>query len=100
MRHLHRKSAARRRFPLTELLVVIAVIALLVALVAAAVMNLLWKGPATQDRADISALTAALQQFKAKYGSYPPSRVRLFARANQYNVNNLTHRDSLRAIST
>jgi general secretion pathway protein G len=87
MTFLHHKPAARRGFTLIELLVVISVIAVLVALVAAAVMNLLIKGPAVQDRADISALTGALQQFKAKYGFYPPSRVFLANKLKTYTDN-------------
>jgi prepilin-type N-terminal cleavage/methylation domain-containing protein len=98
MKLLHRKPVARRGFTLIELLVVIAVIALLVALTAAAVMNLFSKGPATQDRADISAMTVALQQFKAKYGSYPPSRIRLYASASSYKPANQTHKDTLTII--
>jgi len=87
MRLLQSKPAARRGFTLIELLVVIAVIALLVALTAAAVMNLFLKGPEAQDRSDMSAMTAALQQFKAKYGFYPPSRLFLANSLATYTSN-------------
>jgi prepilin-type N-terminal cleavage/methylation domain-containing protein len=98
MRLLPRRPAARRGFTLIEMVVVIAVIAVLVALVAGAVMNILSKGPAAQDRSDISALSVALQEFKAKYGFYPPSRIRLFANSTSYNPKNQTHVETLKAI--
>jgi prepilin-type N-terminal cleavage/methylation domain-containing protein len=87
MKLLHRKPAARRGFTLVEMVVVIAVIAILVALVAGAVINILGKGPVFQDRSDITALTAALQQFKAKYGYYPPSRFFLANSLDTYKNN-------------
>jgi general secretion pathway protein G len=98
MRLLHRKPAARRGFTLIEMLVVIAIIAILVAMVASAVMNMLGKAPALQDRADITALTAALQQFKAKYGSYPPSRIHLVATAATYDFTKPTQKDTYNII--
>ena len=75
MRLPHGKRAARGGFTLIELLVVIAIITILMGLLLAGVMALFSKGPETQDRSDISQMTAALQEFKAKYGFYPPSRL-------------------------
>src|SRR5262249_17287122 len=52
-----------------------------------------------QDRADISAMTVALQEFKAKYGVYPPSRIRLFANFASYKPQtNQTHADTVAII--
>jgi general secretion pathway protein G len=74
---LRNKPAGRRPgFTLIELLVVIAIIGILVALTLAAVMGLLNTAP-KQDRVDISQMTTQLQNFKAKYGFYPPGRLYL-----------------------
>jgi prepilin-type N-terminal cleavage/methylation domain-containing protein len=105
MRLLHRKPGARRGFTLIEMVVVIAVIAVLVALVAGAVMNIFGKAPALQDRNDITALSGALQQFKAKYNFYPPSRILLSNYLETYttkpppNVSSQLIKESLQVLS-
>jgi prepilin-type N-terminal cleavage/methylation domain-containing protein len=70
-------SKRRSAFTLIELLVVIAIIAILAGLTLAGVMVFLRKGPEVQNRNDILQLSEALQKFKAAYGRYPPSRIRL-----------------------
>jgi prepilin-type N-terminal cleavage/methylation domain-containing protein len=81
-------SATKRRsgFTLIELLVVIAIIAILAGLILAAVMALFRKGPEVQNRHDILQLSAALQNFKTKYGQYPPSRIRLYRTISSYKT--------------
>jgi prepilin-type N-terminal cleavage/methylation domain-containing protein len=81
-------SATKRRsgFTLIELLVVIAIIAILAGLILAAVMAFLNKGPQVQNRHDILQLSAALQNFKTKYGQYPPSRIRLYRTIASYKT--------------
>jgi prepilin-type N-terminal cleavage/methylation domain-containing protein len=101
MRLSPRTPAARRGFTLIEMMVVIAVIAVLVGLLMAALFGVFSRGPATQDRADISGMTAALQNFKAKYKIYPPSRILLANNLAVYN-NNISDplvAESLRVLS-
>ncbi len=82
---LRNKPADRRGFTLIEMIVVMAIIALLVSLTVAAVMVFSNTAP-KQDRVDIGQMTSALQQFKAKFGFYPPSRFYVCnTRANYYN---------------
>jgi general secretion pathway protein G len=58
-------------FTLVELLVVIAIIALLAALVLAAAGSVQKKGARSRAEAEIAALGAALESFKADNGDYP-----------------------------
>jgi prepilin-type N-terminal cleavage/methylation domain-containing protein len=72
-------SGARRRggrgFTLVELLIVIAIISVLLSLVSSAV----WKAVVTSNRVrnqqEISQLATAVENFKQKFGIYPPSRI-------------------------
>jgi prepilin-type N-terminal cleavage/methylation domain-containing protein len=83
---LSHKHRGRTAFTLIELLVVIAIIAILVALTSAAVMRVLAKGPEVTAANDINQLASALGAFKAKFGSYPPSRIILRKQGNAYNA--------------
>jgi prepilin-type N-terminal cleavage/methylation domain-containing protein len=87
-KHLER-TLVRTAFTLIELLVVIAIIAVLVALTSAAVFKILGRGPEVQTTNDITQLANALGAFKAKYGSYPPSRIRLFRSGSSYTGSQL-----------
>jgi prepilin-type N-terminal cleavage/methylation domain-containing protein len=80
---------ARAAFTLIELLVVIAIIAILVALTSAAVMRVLVQGPRVQARSDLSQLDTALAAFKAKFGQYPPSRIKLCSNISMYGSTQL-----------
>src|SRR5208282_6509265 len=43
-------------------------------------------GPQVQARSEISQLDSAMAAFKAKFGSYPPSRIRLCSSKNTYTA--------------
>jgi type II secretion system protein G len=58
-------------FTLVELLVVIAIIAILASLVLAAASSVQKKGARSRVEAEIAALGAALESFKADNGDYP-----------------------------
>jgi prepilin-type N-terminal cleavage/methylation domain-containing protein len=76
----------RRGFTLIELIVVILIIMVLAALLLPAVMSGFRQAGLVQQVDDMGKLQAGLDAFKAKYGVYPPSRVRL--RENTpYNTN-------------
>ncbi len=66
-------TASRTAFTLTELLVVITIIAVLAALTTAAVMRAMGTARQTRIKVEIDQLDAALRAYKEKYGSYPPS---------------------------
>jgi prepilin-type N-terminal cleavage/methylation domain-containing protein len=83
-----RETSRPRRgaFTLVELVVVIAIIALLVAISAAAYMRFMTKGPELQARHDISELANGIQAFETAFHvDYVPSRVRLYRDLNTYN---------------
>jgi len=74
-RDFSRTSASRSRsaFTLTELLVVITIIAILASLGAAAVMNALWNAKQTRIKVEVDNLASAIIRFKELYGAYPPA---------------------------
>ena len=79
-----KNSAAPRRFGFTliEMLVVIAIIAILAALVTAAVMSGLGKAKDTRIKVEIDQFDAAMKSFKDKYGAYPPADLRFSTAAS------------------
>ncbi len=88
-------ASPRRAFTLVELLVVIAIIGVLAGILIVAVFPLLRKGPDLQDVSDIQQLQAAVNNFKATYKSYPPSKIRLRANAADYVATDALDLESL-----
>ncbi len=94
-------SGPRRAFTLTEILVVITIIAVLASLVSVAVVRALDTAKQTRIKLEVDNIDAALKAYKEKYGSYPPCDLtnpatnlvlrqhvaRVFPR---YNLTNLT----------
>jgi prepilin-type N-terminal cleavage/methylation domain-containing protein len=68
-----RLPPSRRGFTLTELLIVIAIIAVLAGLIAAAAVNALKKGRETRTLLEIKNLSTAVENFKNETGVYPPN---------------------------
>jgi prepilin-type N-terminal cleavage/methylation domain-containing protein len=95
MKLTHTPRPRRGAFTLVELMVVIAIIAVLVALLSAAVFRILRKGPEVQVRNDISQLSTSVQSFQTAFKvNYIPSRIRLREDLN-YQLNNQYEADSL-----
>jgi prepilin-type N-terminal cleavage/methylation domain-containing protein len=84
VKSIHPRSAGRAGFTLIEILVVIAIIAILAALLTGGLWAIMGKGTEAKARNDILQLSTALQNFKAKYGFYPPDRILLHASRSQY----------------
>src|SRR5262245_47534856 len=88
----------RAGFTLIEMVVVVVIILILVSLIAGATVRALYKGREVKNRNDISQLAAALENFKSKFGFYPPSRIRLCKFYNQYNAGVQVDVDSVATI--
>ncbi len=103
---MHRPAHSRPRpaFTLVELLVVMAIIAVLAALLVGAVILVMDKGYDSKDLNDIRQLEIALNSFKKDHGQvYPPSKLVLYASYDDYfkNLNGdpQLDKDSLIAIN-
>ena len=66
-------SRLRRAFTLTELLIVIAIIAVLAALITAAAVNALRAANRGRIIMTIQGISRAAEDFKVDYGAYPPN---------------------------
>ena len=73
-RHTPHKRAA---FTLIELMVAISIIALLIGLLLPAFNGARRNARIAEVTTEIKSLENALAAFKAKYGTYPPSRIML-----------------------
>lgn len=70
---LVRTRSKRQAFTLVELLVVIVIIGILAALITVAVSAAIVNARQARILLEIGQLSGAMAQYKAKYGSYPPS---------------------------
>jgi prepilin-type N-terminal cleavage/methylation domain-containing protein len=94
-----RTAGRRLAFTLIEMLVVIAIIAILASLLLVGV-NAVWKkGPEAQTRSDLLNFKVALDNFKAKYKFYPPSQIKLHAKYSQFNAGNALDVQSITYLS-
>lgn len=69
--HWNRRSA----FTLTEILVVIAIVAVLAGIVAAAVVNAMRASRRSRIQLEIHSLASALETFRQDFGAYPPNGI-------------------------
>ncbi|TMQ31237.1 MAG: prepilin-type N-terminal cleavage/methylation domain-containing protein [Planctomycetota bacterium] len=83
---MNSRSLRRRGFTLVELMVVIVIVASLASLIIASVIGSLTKGKEARNRVDITQLEVALEQFKQRFGMYPPSRIKLCERLSYYDL--------------
>ena len=91
MIHAKRRRGRRSAFTLIELLVVIAIIAVLLGMLAAAVVQVLWKGPEIQTRSDIGLIETKLvgaQTVPEHAVPYLPSMLHL-SKKNNYGASQL-----------
>ncbi len=77
----------RPGFTLVELLVVITILGVLVALLVPVIWSAVRTANNTRVGSEINTLASALEQFKLKYGDYPPSRI-ILKENGAYNVAN------------
>ena len=68
-------SVPRHGFTLTELLVVITIMAILTGLVVAGAYTAIQRGKETSILTEIDQLSGAVEAFKEKHGAYPPNGV-------------------------
>jgi general secretion pathway protein G len=69
--NIHHKKTSSGGFTLIELLIVITIIAILASLVLAVAGSIQNKGARSRTEAEIAALSAALESYKADNGDYP-----------------------------
>lgn len=76
--HDDRRTALRAAFSLIELVVVILIIGILASLILVGVQGAMKAARVTQVTVEFKNLEKSLQDFKAKYGTYPPSGIMLY----------------------
>jgi general secretion pathway protein G len=81
---LRHPAETRPGFTLVEMMVVLAIIIVLVSLIAGAVLQFTKVGPQVQAQYEISHLNQAIENFKQKYGVYPPSKIFLANTTTDY----------------
>lgn len=99
MKLRHSTRAGRGGFTLIEMLMVILIIVILAGLLSSAVVKAISKAREVRNRDNISQLASALENFKAKFGFYPPSRIKLCKFYNQYNFSNPLDTDSVQTLT-
>ena len=85
----------RPGFTMIEMLVVIAIIAMLAGLVIAGVFRFINEGPKMLTRSEFQQLEVALTKFKQEKNTYPPSRIKLCSNRAEYGSSPLDA-DSIR----
>src|SRR5688500_13204705 len=68
-----RLATRRQAFTLTELLIVIAIMAVLTGLIATAAVNAMRSSRRSSISLDIQNISGAIENFKNDYGAYPPN---------------------------
>lgn len=86
MNTIHARARIRRGFSLIELLVVIGIIGVLVSLLSAAVMRSISRAEQAKNANDIGQIAIGLENFKNKFGFYPPSRIQLYSDPASYKA--------------
>ncbi len=87
MRLKQEPRRGRAGFTLVELLIVIAILAILFAMTTVAVGKFLIKGAEVSTRSDISQLSTAIETFKSKFNvEYLPSRIALYEDRAAFNT--------------
>src|SRR6266849_1015595 len=86
MKLSHARRSERRGFTLVELMIVIAIISVLISLISAAVWKALVAANRAKVRSEIAQFAVAVENFKAQYKFYPPSRLHLAAKLSAYNL--------------
>jgi prepilin-type N-terminal cleavage/methylation domain-containing protein len=75
---------SRKAFTLIEVLVVMLIIALMAGLLTAAIMKAFGRGRQAQTVTEINELALAVENFRVRYGFYPPSRIHLCEKLTYY----------------
>jgi general secretion pathway protein G len=89
----------RAGFTLLEILVVVVIILILAGLISGAAMRALSKAREVRNASDIRQLTGAVENFKGKFGFYPPSRLKICERYMDYNLSNPLDVDSIQVLT-
>src|SRR5262245_46349934 len=82
-------AVSRHGFTLIEMMIVVAIIAVLVALLAGVVFRAFGKAPELENRSTITQLSNALDRFKTEIGAYPPSQIKLCFKRSSYGTTQL-----------
>src|SRR5438309_711365 len=78
------RTIRRQAFTLVELMISIAIVGLLIAMLTDAIYKGLMKAKEARNRIDITQMEVSLEQFKQRFGVYPPSRLMLCENAQYY----------------
>src|SRR5207248_3123761 len=86
MKQAQTRKSSRAGFTLIEILVVIVIIGILMGLLLAAVSKAVSGANQRRNYSEIQQLAVSLENFKSKYGSYPPSRLMLAETPGPYEA--------------
>ncbi len=75
----------RRGFTMIELAITVSIIALLVGILLPVLASVRNKARVAEVKKEIGDLSSALELFKDKYGTYPPSRITLYNNTTSAN---------------